>query len=78
MNQTVRLGYGKISKTGNEIDKLNELKNHNSKFKSKIKAPNNKVTQENYDYEGDDKDELEDSGDQFCGKQSREMTPRSP
>ena len=44
MNQTVRLGYGKISKTGNEIDKLNELKNHNSKFKSKIKAPNNKVT----------------------------------
>ena len=54
MNQTVRLGYGKISKTGNEIDKLKDLKNHNSKFKRDIKYQNKRAAHGKGDYEEDD------------------------
>ena len=34
--QGMKLGDGKVNKTGNEIDKLKKLKNNNSKFKNKI------------------------------------------
>ena len=33
--QGVKLGDGKVSKTGNELDKLKDLNNHNSNFKGR-------------------------------------------
>ena len=58
--------YGKGSNTVNELDKIKELNKQNFKFKSKTKALNREVTNDNY--EGDDNDEPEDAGDQFGGK----------
>ena len=58
----------KGNKTGNEIDKLKELKNQYYKFKRKIKALKNNVTNNND--KGDDNDKPEYAGDQFLGKQS--------
>ena len=40
-------------KTGNELDNIKDLKNQNSRFKSKIKSLKNKVTQDN-DFNVDD------------------------
>ena len=62
----MKLGDGKGSKTGNEIDKIKEIKKKNYKFKRNIKALKKKVTNEND--EVDDNDEPEDAGDQFGGK----------
>ena len=65
MEKGVKLGYGKLSKTGNDIDKLKELKKQNSKFKRNTKDLNKKVTQEKDDNEGDDNAEPEDAGNKF-------------
>ena len=59
--QGVKLGDGKGSKTGNEIDKIKELNKKNPKFKRKIKVPKKKVTNDNG--EGDDNGKHEDASD---------------
>ena len=43
-NEGVKLGYWKLSKTGNAPDKPKELKKHNFKLKSNIKALKKEVT----------------------------------
>ena len=72
----------KVSRTVNELDNLKYLLNHNSKFKSKIKSLENKLTQKKDDDEGDYNDERKYSGDQFGGNQSRKksekLTTRPP
>ena len=72
--QGVKLGDGKVSNTGNDLDKLKELKKQNTKFKSRIKALKKKVKNDNDD--GDDNDEPEDAGDQFGGKQSKKKSKK--
>ena len=61
----VKIGYGKGSKTGNEIDEIKELEKKKSKFKGRIKALNNQVA--NDIDKGDDNDNHEDYGDKFGG-----------
>ena len=73
--QGVKLGHGKGSNTGNELNKLKELKKKNSKFKRKFKAIKKKAPKENN--EGDDNDEPEDSGDQFGGNQSKNKSKKN-
>ena len=65
--QIAKLGDGNGSKTGNDLDNLKEINQQNSKFKSKIKALNEKVINENN--EGDDNDESEEDSDTFGGNQ---------
>ena len=67
--QRVKVGDVKGSKTGNEINKIKKLKRQNSKLKRKIKALNKKVTNDNDEW--DDNNKPEDSGDQFGGNQSK-------
>ena len=67
--QGLKLGDSKVSRTGNELDKIKELKKKHSNLKSGIKSLKNKVT--NYNDEGYDNEETDDSGDQFLGKQSK-------
>ena len=45
-SQGVKLVGRKVRKTGNELDNIIELKNHNPKFKSNIKALKKKVAQD--------------------------------
>ena len=73
--QGVKLGYGKGSKTGNELDKLKGLKKKNYYFKRKIKAPKKKITNDND--EVDDNDEPEYYGDQFIGNQSKKKSKKN-
>ena len=53
-SQVVKLVGRKGRNTGNELDNIKELKNQNSKFKSKIKALKKKVAQDKYDFNGED------------------------
>ena len=71
----MKLGDAKGSKTGNDLDKLKELKKQNSKFKRNTKELKKKFTNDNY--EGDDNDEPEDDGDQFGGKQYKKKSKKN-
>ena len=73
----MKLGYGKGSKTGNDLDKTRELNKNNSKFKRNIIALNKKVIQEKYGDKGDDNDKPEDSGNQFGWKQSYKKSKKN-
>ena len=53
-SQVVKLVGRKGRNTENELDNIKELKNQNSKFKSKIKALKKKVAQDKYDFNGED------------------------
>ena len=63
----MKLGYWKGSKTGNEKDKLKELKKNKSKLKRDIKLLKKRVLQRKDDDEGDGNEEPEYTGDEFVG-----------
>ena len=42
----MELGYGKVSKTENDLDNLRDFNNHNSNSKMNIKDLENKFTQD--------------------------------
>ena len=67
-NQGVKVGDGKWSKTGNDLDKIKEFKKQKSKFKWKIKALKKNITNDNDG--GYNNYKPEDAGDQFGGKKS--------
>ena len=73
--QGVKIGNGKGSQTGNELDKLKELKEKNSKIKRKTKALKKEVTNDNV--EGDDNDKPEDYVENFGGKQSKNKSKKN-
>ena len=74
-NLGVKLGGGKGSKNGNELDKLRELKNKKSMFKRSIRALKKNIT--NGNDEGDDNDKPEDAGDQFGGNQYKNKSKQN-
>ena len=76
-DQGVKLGDIKGSKTGNYLDKVKELKTHNSKFKIRIKALRNNITRDKDDNGVDVDDEAEDYGDQFEGKHSKNKSKKN-
>ena len=59
---------GKVSKTGNDMDNLNKLKNKKYKFKSNIIVLKKKITQDRDNVEGYNDDRYEDTGYQFGRK----------
>ena len=73
----MKLGDGKGSKTGNELDNLKDLNKKNSKFKRKIKFLKKKVKQGKEVSEGVDNNEYEDAGDQFGGKHSNKKSKKN-
>ena len=76
-DQGVKLGDIKGSKTGNYLDKVKELKTHNSKFKMIIKSLRNNFTQDKDNNGVDVDDEAEDYGDQFEEKHSKNMSKKN-
>ena len=63
-NKLVKLRYGKVSNTGNNIYKFKQLKKHNFRFKKKIKVLKNKVSGWGGYYDkGDDNEKSEDAGE---------------
>ena len=73
--QGVKLGYGKVSNTENEIDKLNDLNKQKYKFKRNTISLKKKVTNGNDN--GDDNYKPKHAGDQFGGKKYKKSSKKN-
>ena len=73
----MKLGYGEVINTRNELDNIKWLNNQNLKFKSNIKALQKNDTQDTDNDDGNNYDKVEDAGDLFCRNQSKNKSRKN-
>ena len=73
----MKLGYGEVINTRNELDNIKWLNNQNLKFKSNIKALQKNDTQDTDNDDGNNYDKVEDAGDLFWRNQSKNKSRKN-